>query len=341
MNTLEAVVAEKGVAKDYCERARLILGELGVSIKPASFRDIYRIASRDTRGYVPNYDVNFSGDGRGWRPWLIEVNGVAIGYYATDVFSDRDHRDLVGEVRAIRLSPALRGRGIGSLFFFLGHMELLEEGIDSLRAVVSDESGKIEGLLRKFGYKETDKRVEGSGCPVWEMTDFNGRKELLLDFLYLEFQKRVEEARHRVLHFDPVDVDIDNPLRVSVKNTVVERLKENGGYFTGESRFVFGYHYSPVSIVQENFQSGQTRFVLQVEGINEGDRDILKAILSETHHGQEMEIYSHNTLSNGSLPSWEVESLPARNSGEIMESAQKLAETGETFFHRVRVEQSS
>ena len=243
---------------------------------------------------------------------------------------------MVGEVRAIRLSPALRGRGVGSFFFFLGHMELLEEGIDSLRAVVGDETGKITGLLKKFGYKETDKRVESSGCPVWEMTDLSGKKELLLDFLFREFQRKTGGMRREALHFDPADVDIDNPFRVSVKNTVIERLKENGGFFTGESRFVFGYHYSPIFIVQENLQSGQTHFVLQVEGINEGDRDILKAILSETHHGQEMEIYSHNKLSNGSLPRWEVESLPAGSSGEIMESAQKLAEAGETFFHIVK-----
>lgn len=341
MNKLEALVAEKGVAKDYCERARLILGELGVSIKPASFRDVYRIASRDTKGCVVNYDINFSGDGRGLRRWVIEANGVEMGYYVTEIFEDKNTGKSIGEVRAVRLASALRGRGIGSLFFFLGHMELLEEGIDSLRAVVGDESGKIVGLLKKFRYKETDKRVEASECPVWEKTDFNGKRELLLDFLYLEFCRRTEGFRRSTLHFDPADVDIDNPFRVSVKNTVIERLKVNGGSFLGESRFVFGYHYGQVSIVQENLANGQTRFVLQVEGGDEADKDILRAILSESFPGQMVEIYSCNILSNGSLPRWEVESFPAGNSGEIMESAQKLAQAGETFFHRVRVEQSN
>lgn len=339
MKRLEAVTVEIGLAKDYGERARLMLSELGILLKPASFRDIYQIASRDTAGHVPNYDVNFSGEGRGWKPWLIKANGVVIGYYATDVFTDRGNGDLVGEVRTIRLSPALRGREIGSFFFFLGRIELLEEGVDTLRSVVSDETGKIVGLLKKSGFVKTNKTVEASGCPVWEMKDLDKKREQILDFFFQQFCKRIKKIKPADLIFDPKDVEIDNPLRVSVKNTVLDRLGENGGYFAGVSRFVFGYHFAPVSIVQQNLKDGQTRFVLQVEGRNESDKDILRAILSEPLPGQQAEIISSYPLSDESWPRWEVESHPLKGKEKIRESAQKLAMVGGAFFNRVRVRQ--
>lgn len=313
----------------FSEKAKAALEKLGLHFKPGSFVDIYRLTSRDTNGGSYSYNAGFSSPGKIRKNWLIEKDEVEIGYYYTGLKMSKETGKRLGEIGMVHLAPALRDKGLSSPILLLGYLQLLETGAEELRAVGGDETGKIEGLLKKIGFLSTGERVGLFAHPVWRMVISD--KEGKLAYFFQQFEERIARLEPGSLQFDPKEIDLDNPERVLVKETLLARIGEKGWQFEGAERVLFGYAYAPILIYQENLRDGSTRLVLRVPG---RDPQIFKKCL-RTVFQEELSIYpSPNDVKPWG---WEVGSPSLRIEEEVLKYAQNLARVGEEFFNEVQI----
>ncbi len=245
------------------QEARQILGRLGIFFTATSFENIYRVASRDTKGRVYPYLAGFSEYGKTRKDWTFFKDGVEIGFYCTGLSVSKVTGRKVGEVGMVHIAPALRRKGLGTLVSLLGRMELVEEGAEIIRSVVGDETGAVLKLNKNLEFYDTGERAGEDRYPLWILPVTE--KGQLLARLSDIFTQRAEKIRPSSLDFDPKDIDIDNPKRIpSIKELVNQRLKEKN-YSCQEDRVLFGYHYAPVFLYLQG--SGKFCFLcLQVTG---------------------------------------------------------------------------
>jgi len=312
----------------FSERAKTVLEKLGFLFESGSFEDIYRLTSRDTNGGSYPYNAGFSSPEKIRRNWLIVKDGVEIGYYYTGLGKSEKLGRRVGEIGMIHLAPAIRDKNLSSPVCLLGYLQLLETGAEELRAVMGDETGKIEGLLKKIGFLPREERVGPFAHPVWKMIvdDREGK----LTYFFQQFEERVARLNPSSLQVDPKEIDIDNPKRVLVKEILLARIRERGWWFEGAERVLFGYVDASILVYQENLRDGSTRLVLRVPGC---DPKIFNKCL-RTVFREELSIYPYPTDYEPAIRGWEVESPPLRTKKEVLKYAQNLALAGEEFFRK-------
>ncbi len=264
------------------------LTNIGIFFKPGSFEDIYRITSRDTDGGRYPYNAGFYSYGQKRERHVIESQGVEIGYYTGITRNKRSK--IEGEIGMVHLAPAVRGKKISSLICLLGYMELIEAGAEELRAFVGDETGRIAGLLNEVGFQQVHDEREIAGHTVWkkEIED----KDEALSYLYSVFQKKINGLDLQNLKFDSAQVDIDNPRRVQIKETVLARL--GGKAFKDGERILFGYCYAPVLIYQEQYQTGARQMFLRLMGRTKKAETIFKKYIKRYFSDQSINIIQNS-----------------------------------------------
>lgn len=306
----------KPTEKNIGLKAKEAFSELGISFVPGTFQDIHRITSRDTQGESYPYNAGFSEYGKVRKDWLIVKDGIEIGYYYTGL------KDEVGEIGMLHLAPALRNRKLSTLLKLLGSIQLIEDGAQVLRSVAGDDTGKIEGINQKLGFKKTEKTVGLLKHPVWELT-INDKNEKL-QFLSNQFEERFAGVLKADLSFDPKVVDVDNPNRVSIKETVLERLMEKNIDCDEKERLFFGYVGAPIVIFQE-----YDHLVLRVQKTSENDYDNFEKLVDFLLPGEKPLIFPYPT--DLLISAWEIVS-PKLKAEEFDFRLQKFAEIGERFF---------
>lgn len=308
---------------NFSQKAKNEFSSLDISFLPGSFKDIYRITSRDMQGGSYPYNAGFSDSEKTRKDWIITKDGVEIGFYYTGLKKDKKTGKEIGEVGMIHLAPEIRDKGLFTPIYLLGLMQLLEDGAGELRSVVGDETGKVEGVNQKLGFEKTGKTFGCSNQPVWEMDILSSQEKL--HFFMQEFEKKISRLKKEGLSFAPEVIDIDNPKRVSIAETVLSRLEQEVWNSGEEERVLFGYPKAPVLLFQKRYD-----MLLRVPKESERSRGIfeksIKAVLPDFNTS---EIY---TFPTDILESdFEIEFTNLRTEDEAKKAAQKLSEIGRVF----------
>lgn len=331
---MSSEVESLGKTEGVClpsQEARKIFGGLGISFATASFKDIYRVASRDTGGGVCPYIAGFSEFGKKREDWIFNIGGIEIGFYFTGFSTDQKTGKRIGEVGMVHVAPELRRRGLGRLVYLLGIMELVEKRAEVVRSLVGDDTGAILDINKELGFYDTGERVGVARHPLWILPV--SEKGQLLARLSDIFTLRAEKIRPSNLNFDPKDIDIDNPERVpSIKELVNRRLKEKSHSFQ-EDRALFGYHYAPVFLYQEGL-GGSVLLHLQVKENAMGKAISLEEIARLAIPGFCPEI--NRVFGNREI--FEIWSPELKTAKEIEKFALDFAGIGESFYCQCRAD---
>jgi len=317
------------------QEARKSFEELGIIFKPASFEDVYRIASRDTKGRVYSYLAGFSEYGKIIKRWIFSKDGIEIGFYCTGLSVKKETGEKVGEVGMVHVAPALRRKGLGTLISLLGRMELVEGGAEIFKSVVGDETGTILRLNEQLGFVDTGEKAGLFSHPVQQLLITNREKSLqtLKDL----FSQKIKKIRTPNLNFKPEEVDIDNPQRVSSVTEVVSQRITDEDYSPKETRVLFGYHYAPIFLSQESSENSSTCLHLVVRENTANDITLFKNRVKEAFPDFFLEVLR--------LPSrpefFEIWSPELRVGEEIKRFALTFAQIGESFFEQCRKEQKA
>ncbi len=306
-------------------RLKESLSDFGISLRLGNVIDLFQITSRDTAGGSYPYNAGFSRLGQERRNWIASIDNVDTGYYCTGIW--KEHSGVIGEVGMVHISPTLRGHGLGPLFSLLGKIELIEGGAEILRALVSADNPTMQALNYGLGFKDTGKRTGGDRQHI-EM------KMVVCPYTLAELSEQFTTRLRKVtpvdLNFDPLLVDIDNPKRISVRETVLNRPQLLNADFKGDERLIFGYPHAPVTIYLEKANQVGTlvRVVLQVKGKCAENIAFLSKTYSDIFKRTVDKIYPMP----GDKLCWEIQSPEIKEDWQIRELAQQFARIGESFF---------
>lgn len=294
---LEYDVVERFTNKPYLsEEAVCQLGNVGIAIKKWRTIDSYNIAQRDccleAFGTNPSYIMGgFSGMDLQRTDYGVATQGVDVGFYLLGVRQKEYKKE--GEVGEIHLSPALRNRGLGKLLFLLSHIQLIEQKANCFRAVVGDESGKVVDWLRKIGYHNTGEIISCLEHPIWKMDIQDS--DTLIKVLFKEFSDRINAIKPNCFCIDPEEVDIDNPLRVDLEKTVLQRLHNQA------ADRVFGYPGALIYLWRGPDRENGQRLVLEASILLPAD---CKGILLTPFNKPPYTLISDSIHSSKELEDW-------------------------------------
>lgn len=310
------------------QEAKECFEELGIVFKPASFEDVYRIASRDTESRTYSYIAGFSEYGKTIKRWAISKDGVEIGFYFTGLSVKKETGEKVGEVGMVHVAPALRRKGLGTLVSLLGRMELVEGGAKIIRSVVGDETGTILKLNKQLGFVDTGEKVGTESHQVWthSVTDKEDLPRRFRDI----FAQKIEKIKVSDLNFKPEEVDIDNPVRISSITEVVSQRIAGKDYSCHETRVLFGYNYAPIFLSQESYENSSTCLHLVIRGNTADDIAIFEEKVRKT--------FPDSGISKLSTRPefFEIWGPDLKEEEEIKRFALTFAKIGESFFWQCR-----
>lgn len=319
------------------ERAKVSLHtSLGIALVPGTFRDIYRITSRDTGNGSYPYNAAFGGIRKIVSRWVAVKDAVEIGYFYTGV-TPLTHGAYQGEIGLIHVSPSpgVRDKGLGSTFFALSMLELLEHNVGRISFVEGDETGKIAHLAAKSHFAKTGEFAGISPQPVWER--FIRDREAVRVGLEDVFYNRLDVMARQPIVFDPQTVDIDNPARVSMIDTVGQRFVQEGVFFEGGERILFGYSCAPLILYQQNFTDCSTGFTLRVAGQSDWEKGVFGNAIAATVTGwEDFTIYPYPNTPLPSIPeAFEIDSPHFNSPAQGIGWGMSFAKVGEYYYHRV------
>lgn len=91
--------------------------------------------------------------------WFLRADGVQVGYAVLTLGFSIEHGGRDGFIDDLYLVPAARGRGVGRIALALIERIAAEHGVRTLHLEVERTNTQAEGLYRRLGYRETDRRL--------------------------------------------------------------------------------------------------------------------------------------------------------------------------------------
>lgn len=109
---------------------------------------------------------------RGWT-FVAEVDGLVVGFLAAAGSRDPDTSKDAGEIRALYLRDASKGRGVGAALLRAALQRLTESGFDRVTLNVLEGNTTTRSFYERFGFA-----LDGAGFSA----QFGGREVFLVRY---------------------------------------------------------------------------------------------------------------------------------------------------------------
>lgn len=241
--------------------AEKLPAESGITVKPASLDDILRITSRDLSGGSYPYNVGFTNRDRRRENLVFWAKEVEVGYLCLGLKKCAGITE--GEIGMLHLAPAVRGLGLSTMLGFFGYLRLVKNGAEQLRVVLAREfEERTTKLHFELGFRNAGEKHGFDQEAVLRKPIVD--RQQTIELLGQKLQQRASRLPPNLLGFDPLEIDYDNPKKVSLEETVRQRLDGRGYFFNDNFRTLFGYPLSPLRLDQENDLQKNTLLTLQL-----------------------------------------------------------------------------
>ncbi|MDP2585894.1 MAG: hypothetical protein Q8P29_03370 [Candidatus Levybacteria bacterium] len=301
--------------------------KIGISLPLITFRDIYRITSRDTSNGSYPYNAGFSAWNKTRLDYALIKDEIEIGFYSINIGENSKTKKVVSETGMIHISPALRHKGLGTLVQFLSHMQELEKGAQEIRIREGDETGTIGRNNNNIGFIKIGRDFHDQ--PEWKL-EFRDEKDrnIKLYELKSKFDEKISRLSNEDLLFDVNTVDRDNPRRIPIKQTIIERLIKLGWKFDDGERIIYGYAGADFVMYQQNFIDNSTRLNIHISKSSINNNGLFETCWKRVFGNEE-------PLIDPDSKYWKINSPKLYATDGVKKYAEKFSDFSQVFFPNI------
>jgi len=192
----------------------------------------------------------------------IRAGDLDLGYAVYGVYKAGSKR--IGELAMVRVSPVVKGFGLGSAIVNYGISQVLDQGIDVLRMEIADKTGKVSHLAESFGLSMVGSTPGIKGNVIVERALSSNLRSSLQEQAEIASLRSLMAASSNESLWGMVDsVEKDNPLRVDVVGLIESRVRTSNYKKPGQTFDVVYLGYPGARLMVSLVRAGDDSQVVE------------------------------------------------------------------------------